>query len=576
VCSRFRLFYSPITVFLGVLGGTLVGQASVSAAKIERPLYLAQASSNASMLYVNSSNGNDNADGSDRAPLKTITQALKVASSNTVIVLAPGTYSADSGEAFPLQLKPGITIQGSPENRGQHTVIRGGDFFLSRTFARQNVTILGANQATLTGVTITNPNPQGYGLWTESTSPTVTDSTFTGSTHDGASIVGNSAPILRNNYFYQNGANGITIYGSSRPELQENIVERTGFGINIAQTATPRLIGNRVTQNKDGIVIQGNAQPILRRNVIDGNERDGVVAIAHSRPDLGTSSDPGNNTFSSNRQFDINAKKNSQQLPAFGNQISAKTAGRLDFSGIATVAKTPTNVASTIAFGQALPGRSSRQPSLTMPPISVAPRTTRTGRALPQPTQPRGVVQISVPAATNAPLPSQGSSVLLPRLNRVTPVSQPQGIARSTAVQIPVPAPESGLVTPGVSPQPTLTQPPSPATIGVLPVPQTTMPPIGNVGDGGSVRVWRGSGQSTARPMANVAAYPFRVIINATNSNDYARIHAVVPTAFWTSYQGQRVMQAGAFQTRSEADQFLQRLVNQGLPASLVQLNPSL
>lgn len=587
VSGRSQLFNSPVAVILGVAGMTLVGWGNLLAMAIEPGMHLAQASptGQANLLYVNPTIGNDNATGNAQAPLRTITQALRVATPNTVIVLAAGTYSAETGEVFPLQLKPGVTIQGTPQDRGQNVIIRGGNFFLSRTFARQNVTIVGANQAGLTGVTVTNPNPQGYGLWTESTSPIVTDNTFTGSSHDGASIVGNSAPVLRNNYFFQNGANGVTIYGTSRPELQENIFERTGFGINIAQNSAPRIIGNRITQNKDGIVIQGNAQPILRNNVIDENERDGIVAIAQSRPNLGTSTEPGNNTFLSNRQFDINTQKSTQLVPAFGNQISARTIGRLDFSGIPTAIEPPTNVASTVAFGQALPQSSETPNSVMLPTIAVTPRTNRTGRSLPQPAQPRGTaVQIPVPAAS-APLPliSQASSAPLSRLNRVTPLSQsPLAIpSRSMPIEIPVPAPESGSVTPlaiprgeavpGAVPRQAVTQAPrrSASTPGLLPVPRAT-PPIGNVGNGSGVRVWRGSSQGGTRPMSNRSAFPFRIIVDA--STNPSQVRAVVPDAFWTSFQGRRVMQAGAFQTRSEAEELLQILINQGLPASLVQL----
>lgn len=321
-CDRF--FRSSAFAVFGLTSVAAIGvlDRSASAQTIPNPV-----------LYVNPSLGLDTASGSEQSPLKSVTQALNLARPNTIIMLAPGTYSAETGEVFPLQLKSGVTIQGDSRTRGQSIVIRGGDVFLSRSFARQNVTIVGANQASVIGVTITNPNPQGYGLWAESTSPIVLDSTFTGSGHDGASIVGNAQPILRNNYFYGNGANGITVYGSASPRIQENIFERTGFGINVAQNARPSIIGNRITQNKDGIVVQGNAQPILRSNVIDSNDRDGIVAIASSRPDLGTSADPGNNTFISNRQFDINAQKSAQTLPAFGNQIATRTIGRLDLNG---------------------------------------------------------------------------------------------------------------------------------------------------------------------------------------------------------------------------------------------------
>jgi len=236
-------------------------------------------------LFVNPATGNDSTgDGSSTAPLKTITQALRVAQPDTVIQLAPGTYSTETGEFFPLHLKPGVTILGDRPTKGKDIIIRGGGYYLSPTFARQNITILGANKAAIAGVTLTNPHPRGYGLWIESSSVTVTDNTFTGSTHDGISVTGNSGGAIAGNYFVQNGANGITIYGISGPEVRDNHFENTGFGINIAESAAPVLIGNRITGNKDGILVQAHALPVLRNNTIVGNSRYGLVAIGQSQP----------------------------------------------------------------------------------------------------------------------------------------------------------------------------------------------------------------------------------------------------------------------------------------------------
>ncbi|MEG4358010.1 DUF1565 domain-containing protein [Microcoleus sp. Aus8_D1] len=55
-------------------------------------------------LYVNPQTGSDAAAGSQSAPFKTIARAINFAASGTVIQLAPGTYSAASGEQFPLEI----------------------------------------------------------------------------------------------------------------------------------------------------------------------------------------------------------------------------------------------------------------------------------------------------------------------------------------------------------------------------------------------------------------------------------------------------------------------------------------
>jgi parallel beta-helix repeat protein len=576
--------------------GLMLSITQTAIAQVPSEVSIAQVPSNSqqySTLFVNSSSGNDTGNGSAQAPLKTITQALRVVQPGTIILLAPGTYSTKTGEAFPLYLKPGTTIKGEPRDRGQSVIIQGGGFFLSRTFARQNVTIVGANQAGLTGVTVTNANPQGYGLWVESTSPVISDSTFTGSDHDGVSVVGSSAPILRNNYFYQNGANGITIYGTSRPELQENIFEKTGFGINIAQNAAPRLTGNRVTQNKDGIVIQGKARPILRGNVVDSNSRDGMVAIAQSRPNLGTSADPGNNTFMGNGQFDINAKTSSETIAAFGNQLSSNKAnGKLDFSGTVSVSDipvAPTSIASSVPFGQDGPRESSKISAL--PPRSTNPIT-----SIPVPA-PVNVPRLSSPPeAPKAPIFSRPAATSLRRLPapkeaapqiQVAPlVTSPAPLlakpalfnrpASTSAIEIPVPAPESGV---RVS-SPTIASPSTVAAAssqGVLPVPGADAP-LGNVGNMSSVPVWRNPMQRsdgsppTPSTRAVATSLRFRVVVEADSDSQQSQVRAIVPDAFPVSLRGRPLMQAGAFGDRAKADELLQSLLNQGLKATIEQL----
>jgi parallel beta-helix repeat protein len=294
------------------------------------------------LLFVDPRLGNDANAGNQQSPLRTITHALVSARAGTVIVLAPGTYSTDSGEVFPLALKPGVRVQGEPSTQGRNIVILGGGFYMSRTFAQQNIAILGANEAELTGVTVTNPNLRGYGLWAESSSPVVANNTFTGNTHDGISTTGTSSPVIWGNAFVQNGANGITIYGSGSPEVRENLFQQTGYGINIAQDASPLIVSNRIRQNRSGVVVQGNARPTLRDNTIADNTEDGLVAIGQSQPNLGTPDDPGQNTFSNNQRLNINATAAEQTLPAYGNQLSSdRVAGSADLTGNVAIVPSP-------------------------------------------------------------------------------------------------------------------------------------------------------------------------------------------------------------------------------------------
>jgi parallel beta-helix repeat protein len=266
-----------------------------------------------------------------------------------------------------------------------------------------------ANRATLTGVTVTNPNFRGYGVWIESSNPNVTNNTFTGNTHDGISIVGKSTPLIRSNLFQRNGANGITIFGSARPEIRENIFDNTGFGINVGMNAAPQILQNRIRNNKDGVVVQASARPVLRGNLIENNQRDGLVAIALAIPDLGTRVQPGRNIIRGNGRFDVNNATKTQTTLAFGNQLlSSRIKGSVDLMGnarpVLEMATPP-----TLSPGTSVP---TRTPVSARPPISipVSPSPSVSSRppiSIPVPTASgvptRSTIPISVPAPANLP-----------------------------------------------------------------------------------------------------------------------------------------------------------------------------
>ncbi|MEO1183764.1 MAG: DUF1565 domain-containing protein, partial [Cyanobacteria bacterium J06636_27] len=298
--------------------------------------------SQVNVLFVNPSIGNDQqADGSETTPFKTITQALKTAKENTVIRLGAGTYSAENGERFPLILKKNVAIEGDTRTQGKEVIIQGGGDYLSRYYGSKNIGIVAAGNAKIAGVTVMNPNPRGYGLWIESKQPVVENNTFAGSTQDGIAVTGKASPKIHNNLFYKNGANGITVSGKSQPEIKENIFENTGFGINIAQNASPQVIGNKISQNRTGVVIQAASRPVLRNNTILDNKEDGLVVIAKATPDLGNASNPGGNQFSLNGRYDINAQASKQEISAYGNTYTNKRiAGKVNTTATAQ-AKAP-------------------------------------------------------------------------------------------------------------------------------------------------------------------------------------------------------------------------------------------
>jgi len=544
-------------------------QASVIAAGIPGAQLLSQTlESDINILYVSSIGGSDTGgNGSDRAPFKTLTYALSVAPPKTAILLAPGTYSAQSGEKFPLMLRPSVTVQGNPQTRGQNIVIKGGGEFISPTSAGQNITILGADGAGLSGVTVTNTNYRGYALWIESSSPTVVNNTFSGSTHDGISVVGTSRPTIGGNFFSKNGANGITIFGSSRPEVRDNVFENTGFGVNVAQNASPLLIGNKITRNKDGVVVQADARPVLRNNYIERNQRDGIVAIARALPDLGTAAEPGGNVIRNNGQYDVNNAAKGQVIPAYGNQLlSSRTTGSVDVAGTFSP---PAPIGGgalqlTIDRPPRTGGPDTSLPAYTPGPLS--PRVERAPISPPAPVSRRTVQNLSAP-----PSPQWRQDI--------SPMNAADSPVVPGTIAIPVPDPNSRSLS-EISVQQSMIPPyfdssSSVSSEGRLPVPDRNIP-LGRGGyvpaplGGNSLPDPRESSPSFDRPSA--VGLRYRVVVDTDRPGDRQKMQSLVPGAFRSFSRGRSVMQAGAFREREKAEELLQMLTLNGLSARIEEI----
>lgn len=551
--------YSLILVFAAA--GLGARPLSVSAVEFRETQSIAQAqTSNINILYVSSSGGSDSAgNGSDRSPFKTLTYALSVAPPNTAILLAPGTYSAQTGEKFPLMLKPNVTVQGNPGTRGQNIAIKGGGYFISPTWAGQNIAILGADGAGLSGVTVTNPNDRGYGLWIESSSPTVVNNTFSGSTHDGISVVGTGRPTISGNLFSKNGANGITIFNKSEPFVRDNVFENTGFGVNVAQQASPMLVGNKITRNKDGVVVQAEAKPVLRNNYIERNERDGIVAISQSLPDLGTAAAPGGNVIRNNGRHDVNNAAKGQVIQAYGNQLAiGRTAGRVEVAG--TFSPAPSMGGSALQLPA--DGPSSNPGLVTALPVYTPARLT--------PGTPN--VPLAVPPVSGQPDRNR------PALGSVRPLIPPRNVNPESAVgaiPIPVPAPEFRPVA-EIPDRPNFTpnfdSSSQVISEGLLPVPSSRIP----LGRGGYVPAGLGGNSvsddgdnSPSFDRSIALSYPYQVIVDSSSAEDLAKLRSLVPDAFRTFIGGRSVMQVGAFKTREEAEELIQRLAVNDLNARI-------
>ena len=320
-------------------------------------LQLAQANT---VIFVSPNGSDTNSGASADQPLRSLTAAIKTNPAiGTTIQLANGNYTDATGEQFPLTIPTGVTLRGNPSNQGREVIISGGGVFISPTFARQNIALLASNNTRIEGITLTNTNPRGYALWVESgQNVTITNNTFTKSTHDGVFLTGNTSANVISNIFYQNGANGISVLGTSTGQIQSNTFDNTGFGLAIGQKSQVLVSSNRIVNNRGGIVVSNLSTPTFRNNLIANNQENGLVILKdrNGQPtvDLGsTLANPGQNIFQNNKQTDIN-NASGVRVVAIGNQADPKRIqGSVELSlptSPLTPPSTPAVVIAQVAF----------------------------------------------------------------------------------------------------------------------------------------------------------------------------------------------------------------------------------
>ncbi|MGK7893517.1 MAG: DUF1565 domain-containing protein [Xenococcus sp. (in: cyanobacteria)] len=479
---------------------------------------------NKNIIYVNPHRGNDNAVGNRNSPLKTITQALRNASPNTVISLASGTYSENTGETFPLIIKKNITLQGRAATQGSDIIIKGGGDFISPTGAGQNVAIaIIKDRATITGITVTNPRSRGHGIWIESTNPTITDSSFIGNGNTGISANGKSNPILEHNYFFNNLGNGLLVYGTSHPQVSNNVFERTGFGISIVKNSAITLQGNKFNGNRIGVIFEGNSQGILRNNQIFGSLEYGLVAIANSRVDLGNNEQSGGNIFRSNGKLDIqNITKNS--LIAVGTEVQGKIAGLIDFKGTTNSLVT---INSTISNSERSNDNSfSRLREIPLNPRPETPANTITQRS-------NTTTSIITSSETLPSPPSLPSPNNFANNNNAIINDNLSSNLNNESKELVFSAPVSDLT-------------------------GNNYNQISSLGDVTSF-------SNTAPPIR------YRVLVEASNSSQQAKVRSLYPDAFRTVYQGKTMLQVGAFSQHNKAATASRSLANLGLKTHILE-----
>ncbi|MCX7854640.1 MAG: right-handed parallel beta-helix repeat-containing protein [Anaerolineae bacterium] len=253
-------------------------------------------------LYV-APNGNDNNNClSPATSCRTITAATRKATAGDTIYVAAGTYSKTSGETFPIQLPPRVSLIGSgPEItivqgisdkpvlhiEGTSTPVQSDTVIRDLTFQNGDIGLYlhATDSQTLSPSLIRLRlmcNRVGILLSTGGdyytvgafVSPVISDTQVFSNTETGIAIDAYTfldpcavSPTIFNSVIRNNGGDGLFL-GAASPR-------------NTTCTAAPRIIQTRITDNGgngigSGLGGYGTSQPVIERSFIIGNKGWGI------------------------------------------------------------------------------------------------------------------------------------------------------------------------------------------------------------------------------------------------------------------------------------------------------------
>lgn len=492
-------------------------------------------------LYVNPNGGNDRAQGLENQPLKTVTRALEIASPNTVIVLAPGNYTQATGEVFPLRLKSGVTIQGTPGTNHHTAIIEGGGQFESASRAQQNAAIIAADRAGIAQIAISNPD--GYGVWVESASPTILETALVGNRQTGLYIVGGS-PLIRGSYFSGNEVAGIIVFGSSSAQIQGNLFEGTGDAIRVIDGATPEIVGNRMTNNEAGLVLIGDANPVLQDNRMVGNRHNDVIEVATSSQNIAPSATHLSDRPSARPPASLQPVS---PVTVLSERKPLTTQWGEELSDEPLSVETDTVETDTIE-ADAASNRPVTEP-VAEPAAASAPRNRRLTSRQSAGARNNALENSNTGFRLASRAVTDGNPDLSTRRRRRQPTSRNQPATRPTAR--PDISPDAS---PEIRPAARLAEPS--VNNNRLAVPNSDIP-LGSGGDSvifSAPRIGVGAPPAPSSRAQALGLY-YRVFVDAPDPFAQDEIKEVVPDAFRTHFGGRTVMQVGAFETEEQAEE---------------------
>jgi len=257
-------------------------------------------------LYVDANSPNDPGTGKLGDPFRRLQDGINaVQDSNTEVWVVAGIYkpTTDSNRTISFVMKPGVAVYGGfagTETQRQqrnwlaHPTILSGDIGIADNNSDNSYyVVIGANNAILDGFTITNGNangedwPFGGGMLNESSSPNVTNCTFTansaGNSGGGMCNIWSSSPTVTNCTFSGNsagyGGGGMSNFSASSPVLincifNSNSAEWGGGMRNDDSSPTMTnctFSGNSAADNGGGGMRSDDSSPTVINCIFTGN-----------------------------------------------------------------------------------------------------------------------------------------------------------------------------------------------------------------------------------------------------------------------------------------------------------------
>jgi parallel beta-helix repeat protein len=263
--------------------------------------------------YVNSTIGSDGSSGEFCCPLRTIREAMDRADKNDVIFVEPGSYTAATGESFPIVVKAFVTIEGNIALKGADTFVQGGGNYTvaggTQASTVVNTTFLLLGNARLRGIKVTNTG--GTGVVLENATAFVEFNTITLNTGDGIALFQGGAAAVTNNVVLSNGGNGIQVYDTGAPVLRGNdISSNSSEGMrthdqSVPDLGTPSSFGNNTLQGNGGVGLFHNGNSVPGTISAVGNIWNASIQGANSSGGYATSTQTGQVALTAGNNFAI-------------------------------------------------------------------------------------------------------------------------------------------------------------------------------------------------------------------------------------------------------------------------------